>query len=157
MPDATLRARARLNNLQVPESKANLMMLDSTVETASAVTAGTEYVFARIPTNARIHGSSFVSWDDLASTGAPTLDFGFKPVNGNATIDIDSINDGLTLATATANARLIKDFANNGRMAWELHGLTSDPGGFFDLIGTTQDADTNAAGTITVYLAYSID
>lgn len=156
MPNATLRGGGRLDTLQVETQRAAVIR-DSTVEVGAGATAGTEYVFIRLPTNARIHGQSVVSFDDLASSGSPTLDFGFKGVNGNFTTDDDCVNDGIDVFTAAAQVKLIKDRANYGKTVWELRGLASDPGGFADLIGTIRDAATNTGGTLTVTVMYSTD
>lgn len=156
MANATLRSVARLGTRQVKAERA-ATVLDSTYSLASGATANTEIVFARIPTRARIHGISCISWDDCATSGAPTLDLGFKAVDSNFTTDVDALNDGLDLATATNNARVVKDHANNGKMVWEYLGLSSDPGGFADVIGTVLDASTNQTGDVTMALVYSVD
>lgn len=157
MPDATLRSVAQLNTLAVKAERA-ATVLDSTVEVAAAAAAGTEYVMARIPARARIHGLSRVQFDDLASTGSPTIDFGFKAVNGNITTDDDALNDGVDVAAAAATVNLVKDHANNGKMAWEyVNGQTTEPEGFLDVIITTKDAACNTGGTVTLTLVYSVD
>ena len=48
-----------------------------------ASASGTTIDFGNIPSNARILSSSTVYWDDLTTTGAPTLDLGLAAVNGN--------------------------------------------------------------------------
>lgn len=157
MPDATLRSVAQLNTLAVKAERA-ATVLDSTVEVAAAAAAGTEYVMARIPARARIHGLSRVQFDDLASSGSPTIDFGLKAVNSNITTDDDALNDGVDVAAAAATVNLIKDHANNGKMAWEyVNGQTTEPEGFLDVIITTKDAACNTGGTVTLTLVYSVD
>lgn len=156
MVDATLRDKTTLGGRAVKEALFGSIVIDATVEAAAAAAAGTEYVFFRIPTNARIHGLSEVRFDDLASTGSPTIDFGLKAVDGNVTSDDDALNDGVDVATAAGSARLIKDHANYGKRAWEyVSGVTSDPGGFLDVIVTIKDAAVNTGGTITATLVYS--
>jgi hypothetical protein len=134
-------------------------VLDSTVEVGTSIAANTEYVFARIPSRARIHGLSRIAGDVLdATANTPTLDIGLKAVDGNVTTDIDAINDGIDLSGSAFDIRLIKDHANSGRRAWEfVSGVTADPGGFLDVIATTQDAVTAAGGTLTLTLVYSVD
>lgn len=126
---------------------------------ATAASAGEVYSLAVIPSNARILGMSKVYWDDLASTGSPTLDLGFTPLNSNDfTADPDALNDGLDLATAASSAAVIKDVANYGKRAWEfVNGQTTDPKCDMHLIGTLADAATNATGTITLELYYTYD
>lgn len=155
MPNATLRSIVGLTGAKVERAAT---VLDSTVEVAAAAPAGTEYVMARIPSRARIHGLSRVQFDDLASSGSPTIDCGLKAVNGNITSDDDALNDGVDVAAAAATVNLIKDHANNGKMAWEyVSGQTTDPGGFMDVIITTKDAACNTGGTVTLTLVYSVD
>lgn len=157
MPNATLRSVAQLGTFQVKAERA-ATVLDSTVEVAAAAAAGTEYVMARLPAEARIHGLSIVRFDDLASTGSPTIDFGLKAVDGNVTSDDDALNDGVDVAAAAGSAQLVKDHANYGKRAWEyVNGQTTSPGGFLDVIVTTKDAACNTGGTITMCLVYSVD
>lgn len=157
MPNATLRSVAQLDTLAVKAERA-ATVLDSTVEVAAAAAAGTEYVMARIPAHARIHGLSRVAFDDLASSGSPTIDFGLKAVASNVTTDDDALNDGVDVAAAAGTANVVKDHANYGKMAWEyVSGQTTDPGGFLDVIITTKDAACNTGGTITMTLVYSVD
>ena len=108
----------------------------------------------RVPTNTRIDSLSRVYYDDLATSGAPTLDIGAYPVDANFTADPDAFNDGLTLATAITSqtaAPMVKDFANAGKQVWEyINGVTSDPGGFVDIMGVVKDAATTTTGTIAL-------
>jgi hypothetical protein len=128
-----------------------------TIEVSAAASATSTYTFGYVPSNARILGISRVSWDDLASSGSPTLDLGLYPVDGNITADVDALNDGLDLATATTGAALIKDIANYGKRAWQfVSGQTSDPKGQLLLKGAILDADTNTGGTITVEVFFLV-
>lgn len=156
MPDATIRSNLSVGNVKASTVGTNVV--DGTVEVAAAATAGTEYVFMRIPSDARIHGISEIAFDDLASAGAPTLDIGLKAVQGNITSDDDALNNGIDVATAAGTARVIADAANYGKEAWEfVAGQTSDPGGLLDVIITLKDAAANTGGTVTMTLVYSID
>lgn len=156
--NGTIRSNLALGTLQVKASPVGTNTMDSTVEVAAAASAGSVYTMFRVPTNARIHGLSRVSFDDLASTGAPTIDFGFAAVDGNITSDPDALNDGVDVASAAGTANMVKDHANYGKQAWEfVNGQTSDPGGFLDLTISLVDAAANTGGTITATLFYSID
>ena len=93
----------------------------------------------------------------MATSGAPTLDIGAYPVDGNFTTDDDAFNDGLTLTTAVTwatRAPFIKDSANAGKQVWEyISGATKDTGGFADIKGVIRDAATvTNTGTIAVDL-----
>lgn len=155
MPNATIRSVVGLTGAKAERAAT---VIDSTVEVAAAAAAGTEYVMARIPSRARIHGLSRAAWDDLASSGSPTLDFGLKAVGGNITTDDDALNDGSAASSASTGTNLVKDIADNGKMAWEyVNGQTTDPGGMLDVIITTKDAACNDGGTLTLTLVYSVD
>lgn len=135
----------------------NLKVVTAT-KSATGRTANDTLFFMRLPSNARIHGLSHVAWDDIASSGAPTLDLGFAPVGSNFTADPDALNDGLDVAGGAGTAKLVKDHANYGKMAWEfISGLTADPGGQVDLYGSFVDANTNVTGDVTVEVAFTVD
>lgn len=126
-----------------------------TVEIAASESSST-IDFGNIPSNMRIAGQSRLYWDDLATSGSPTLDMGLFAVNGNITSDVDALNDGLAIsAVSTANVGipLIKDFANYGKRAYEyVSGQTTDPGGELKIKGTVLDAPTHTTGTVTLDL-----
>lgn len=127
-----------------------------TVETNSDDSATSTIDFGEIPSNARILGASTLYWDDLASTGAPTLDVGL--FGSQITDDDDALNDGLDLATASTGSALVKDAANYGKYAWEhVSGQTTDPKGSLTVKGTIKDAAINTAGTVTLELFYTLD
>src|SRR5690349_12522248 len=132
----------------------------ATQEVAAAASSST-IAFFNIPSNARIAVASRAYWDDLATSGSPTLDIGLYAVNGNITSDDDALNDGLALSavsTASAGAHVIKDFANGGKRAWEfVNGQTSDPGGELLVKGVIRDAATTATGTVSLEILYSVD
>jgi hypothetical protein len=155
MPNATVRSVVGLTGAKQERAAT---VVDSTVEVAATAAAGTEYVMARIPSRARIHGLSRAAWDDLASSGSPTLDFGLKAVDSNITSDDDALNDGLAASSASTGSNVVKNIADFGKQAWEyVNGQTVDPGGFLDVIITTKDAACNDGGTITLTLVYSVD
>lgn len=133
------------------------IVLTRTVELAASESAST-INFCRIPSNARITGLSRVYWDDLATSGSPTLDIGLFAVDGNVTSDDDALNDGLALSavsTAGIGSPVVKDIANYGLPAWDhVANVTADPGGFLDVKGTVKDASTTATGTVTLELRY---
>lgn len=161
MADTTYTAKAtvRRDNTSPVLGKGesgSAKIVTTTVEVATGTT-GKTYKFARIPSNARIHGQSQIYWDDLATSGSPDLDFGLASVGSNITSDPDALNDGLD-ASATGTTKLVKDRANHGKRAWEfVNGQTSDPGGELDIYMTTTTAPINQAGTVTLDLVYSLD
>jgi hypothetical protein len=135
----------------------NLKVLTSTIE-VSATTSGTTIKLARLPSNARLAINSVIYWDDLTSSGSPTLDVGVGSVDANVTSDPDGINDGLDITSAGTN-RLVKDFANAGKELWQfVNGQSSDPGGFLDIYASIKDdAIAGETGTVTLEALYSLD
>lgn len=125
----------------------------------TAASSGELYSLAVIPSNARILGHSTIYWDDLASSGSPTVDLGFYPLrSGDFTADPDGLNDGLDVATAAGSARVIKNIADYGKQAWQfINGLTADPKCDLHLMGTLADAATNQTGTVTIEVYYVFD
>lgn len=136
-------------------------LLVSTVEFAATTAVTNTVKFGKIPSNARIAGCSRVYWDDLATTGSPTLDIGLGAVNGNVTDDPDALNDGLDVAavsTTDVGSRVVKDIANLGLPAWDyVNGVTSDPGGELEVYGSIVDAGTTVTATISIELYGYID
>ena len=123
--------------------------LCATIELAASASA-TTINFGYIPANARILQSSTIYWDDLATSGSPTLDLGLVAVNSNITSDDDCLNDGLALSSASTGSFVIKDIANAGLPAWDhVNGQSTDPGGILQVQGIVRDAATNAAGLRT--------
>lgn len=158
-PTATLRSDVAYTTSASVGSAAAVHSKEYTVELAAA-SSSSAITFGRIPSGARILGTSRLFWDDLATSGSPTLDMGLFAVNGNITSDDDALNDGLALsAVSTANVGipLVKDFANFGKKAYEfVSGQTSDPNGDLLIKGTVRDAATTATGTITLSLQYVV-
>lgn len=156
MADATER-RDSAGVVSGKGDAASVKVLLSTIELASTTSGGT-IDFGDIPADARIVGGvSTVYWDDLATSGAPTLDLGFAAVDGNITDDPDALNDGLDVTTAGSNA-VVKDKADHGKAAWEyVNGQSDDPGGALTVQGQVKDAPTNATGTVTLELLYYMD
>lgn len=155
MTDATQR-RASKNLVGGPGEANNVKSLIATIALAASA-SGTQIVFGRIPSNARILPQSKIYNDDLATSGSPTLDIGLKAVDSNITTDPDALNNGLALSSAGSN-EIFADHANAGLPAWDnVSGQSTDPKGELDVIGTVKDAATNAAGDVTISLLYTVD
>lgn len=158
----TLKATVRRNAADAipgPGEGTNLKYLSAT-KSVTARTAGHTMKVATLPSNARLAGRSLISWDDIASTGSPTLDAGIaanSDPSNTYTADPDALTDGLDLATAAGTGNLIKDHANYGKALWELFGLTSDPGILLDIYLSFVDANTNVTGDVTVEMYYYFD
>ena len=127
-------------------------------KSVTARTANDTLKVATLPSSARIAGSSLISFDDLASSGSPTLDAGIAPnedVNNTYTADADALNDGIDV-TSAGTAKLIKDHADYGKPLWELFGLSEDPGILLDVYFSFVDAATNVTGDVTTEIYYSL-
>ena len=129
------------------------------VTVGAADSATSTYSMVYIPSNARILGASRLHYDDLATSGSPTLDIGLFAVNGNITSDADALNDGLDAGAASgASAAVVKDKANYGKRAWEfVSGQSTDPGGQLLVKVSLLDADVNQGGDMFLELFYSLD
>lgn len=154
-----LLATKRNNNAAAGHGLAGAVRnLCATVEVTAAATQASTYNFGDIPNNARILPISKVYWDDLASTGSPTIDIGLFANNGNITSDDDALRADLDVAASASSAVLIADIVNYGKKAWEfVNGQTSAPQGNLTVKATIKDADTNTGGTITLDLYYTVD
>lgn len=128
------------------------------------VTAGdsdtSTYRLVRLPSNARLLGSSHYSLDDLASTGSPTIDIGVANVSGETRItdDPDAINDGIDAATAATGQPVIKTIDNYGKKLYEfVSGQTTDPKGDLEVYMSIVDADVNTGGTVVFQFDVTFD
>lgn len=146
--NATFRGRGDQFGGNTAASFLGANIVDVVVEVAAAANAGSVYSLCNLPSNAIIHGMSRVKWDDLASTGAPTVDIGI-------TGDADAINDTLNV-TAAGSADLLKDHANAGKPLWQVAGLSADPGGEIKMTASLVDAAANTGGTISACIVYSM-
>lgn len=155
MPNATLRSLAKLDTFQVRSP--GTIVLDSTIAVPASTVVGFEIVFARVPTNARINGTSRVY--NTALGASVTLSMGLKAVGGNFTSSTTALSTAQTVAAANIIGWVpFTAPANAGRMVWEYLGLSQDPGGFADVCGYTAGATTAAAiHDVTMSLAYTCE
>lgn len=135
-----------------------------TVEVGAADSATSTYLMARLPSGAVILPNSFLAWEDLASSGAPTLDVGVFNRSGKSVItdDPDALVANLdAAASGTPNVNFLArptDAANIGKRLWEyVASQTTDPKDDLDIKVSLLDADVNVGGTITLVLFYLID
>lgn len=107
----------------------------------------------RIPTDCRIDPSSRIYNDAIGTTSA-TLTLGFRAVSGNISTNYAAMISGLNIAavsTANAGDRILSN-ANGGKKVWELLGLSSDPGGFVDVVGQIKTAAVTTTGFVSLDL-----
>ena len=133
--------------------------MTSTIELAATTTIGLTVDFGRIPSNARLLGSSTIDFDaNIAATAQ--IDLGLAAVNGNLANadDPDALSNSHDLSAGGTTQLAITAFADYGKPAWDfVDSETSDPGGELMVYGTTTDAATTLVGTITVSMDYYID
>ncbi len=131
--------------------------LCSTIELAVA-TANSTIGFGRIPSNARLLGSSRLNWDNTSA--AATLDLGLRAVRGNLVNadDADALSNGHDISSGATNQIAITAFADYGKEAWDfVASETVDPGGVLEVYGSVVDASTTVIGTISLEMDYYVD
>ena len=160
MADNTATQRRATTDVPVSHGGSGVVLcLPATVELAASA-SGDTVDFGKIPSNARILVSSRLYNDDLATSGSPTLDIGLKSYTGSGnsiTASPDAIGNGFALSSAGSDVVIVSDVANIGKRAWELAGLSTDPGGSFELYGTVKGAATTATGTVSLEMHYTLD
>lgn len=136
-------------------TKGTVKALVSTIELAAS-SSGDTVDFGKIPSNARILAVSKVYWDDLATSGSPTLDIGLKTyINNDVTADPDALANGLDVTSASSGALTAVTTGALGDPAWDyINGVSSDPGGVFEVYGSIKDAATTQTGTVEVEILY---
>lgn len=126
-----------------------------TVEVSAAASVSSSYTLGYVPSGAKFGALAKLYWDDMATTGSPTLDIG---VGGPSfTFDDDKINDGLALSSASTGSLIIKDLANLNKPLWQLAGLSSDPCETWVIKGVIRDAAVTTGGTLAGDLAYTVE
>lgn len=131
-----------------------------TVETSADAVSGSTYTLARLPSNAVILSQSMVYWDDLATTGSPTVDIGVFNVGDETGItdDDDALNDGLDVSSAGSDGLLKTEVSDVGKELWEhVASQTTDPQKLLDIKATLKDAAVTNAATIAVEIFYAVD
>ena len=134
----------------------NVVRLINAQTVGAADSATSTYTLCQVPYNARLGGTAY--WDDLASSGSPTLDFGLK--SGTRTISAapTALSQDHDAATINHAGRCIVKPANYGKKAWELAGESSDPGqGTYTVYVSLVDADVNVGGNLAVNVEYTLD
>lgn len=122
----------------------------------AADSATSTYTLCEVPWNARLGGTAY--WDDLASSGSPTLDFGLKSGTRSISAAPTALSDGHDAATINHAGRCIVKPANYGKFAWQLAGESADPGrGTYNVYVSLLDADVNIGGNLVVEVEYTLD
>lgn len=133
----------------------------------AADSADTTYQFVRVPSNAKIQALFLES----AAQAAGTMDVGVyyatdgiggKPTSllaANA-IDQDFFATAYALTSLSQPTNIINESGTNTpakrvQPLWQALGLTSDPGGNFDIVGTLAVAVTTGTGSMGMTVMYT--
>ena len=137
-----------------------------TVTTNADDSANSTFHLARIPSNAIILPTSTLYWDDLASSGSPTLDVGIWATKENWNTVTSELSDGYDVdalsnghdCTSAGSGSIIADHTNGILPAWDhMASVTADPGGMLDIKVSILDAAINTAGQITLVVHYVVE
>lgn len=138
----------------------NVRVWFDTVEVGAADSANSTYLMARLPSNALILPQSNVYWDDLTTTGSPTVDVGVYNMSGKSdfTDDPDALSNGHDV-TGAGSASLITAAAgisNYGIPLWDhIASVTSDPKTDVDIKLKLVDAAVVGGGSMSVVILYT--
>ena len=129
-----------------------------TIETSAADSGTSTYHMARLPSSARIFGSSTISHDAL---GATTTAIAIGLYNTSSRVDFTASTTALNSAIVASTAGtkpFLSDRAVWGKRLWEYTAATVDPKCDMD-IKLLLDAVhlSSGAGTITVEIDYAFD
>lgn len=133
-----------------------------TVEVGAADTTSSTYLLARLPSTAIILPSSTLYWDDLTTTGSPTVDVGVFNMTGNTDItdDPDALSNGHDVTSVGSGAALTAgaNISNFGIPLWDyVNGVTIDPKVDLDIKAKLVDAAVVGGGSMSLVLYYTLD
>lgn len=129
------------------------------VSAANGDSATSKYYFFQLPSNAHV-SSVTVSAPDIGTTTAMDLGLYKTTADGGAVVDADffkaaiSLSGGAITKSEVLYGNVIT-VANTEKRLWEHLGLSSDPGIFYDVVGTLTGA-ADAAGAIAVEAIWDI-
>tara|TARA_R110000744_G_scaffold212207_4_gene331225 strand:+ start:807 stop:1316 length:510 start_codon:yes stop_codon:yes gene_type:complete len=131
-----------------------------TVEVGAADTASSTYLMARLPSNAVILPTSTVYWDDLTTTGSPTVDVGVFNLSGKSdfTDDPDALSNGHDVTAAGSGAMITQgaSISSYGIPLWDhINGVTTDPKTDVDIKLKLVDANVVGGGSMSVVIYYT--
>lgn len=151
------RDPAALVNTENVYNGGRMRCLNSKITITNGDDIASIYRFGAIPSNAIIDPQSFL--DYYAATGVTSFDLGFYYPNGGAVIDANNLVAALDIhlaGTGTLRSIGTLTLANSNKRVWELAGLSADPGGNIDIVGTINAAAT-ATGVVNLTLRYSVN
>jgi hypothetical protein len=131
-----------------------------TVEVGAADTASSTYLMARLPSNCIILPASTLYWDDLTTTGSPTVDVGVYNMSGKSdfTDDPDALSNGHDVTSAGSAGLLTAgaSVSSYGIPLWDqIASVTTDPKTDVDIKLKLVDAAVAGGGTMSVVIYYT--
>ncbi len=125
-----------------------------TTTTGTTTTSTSTYLALRLPSNAVL---KYGTIQGVGSVDLPDLDVGVRQVAVPNTLDDDAFAAALDIDD-TGDHVFIGELGSQdtGQALWEWAGLSSDPGGMFD-IHVSLDADAVAAGVFITKVHYVVD
>ena len=125
------------------------------------------YRYVRVPTNAKVKSVKFAS----EAQAAGTVDIGvYYPTIGKTAkadlaanaIEQNYFADAIAVTSASALTEMLGDAGSGWNPSeintplWQALGLSSDPGGFFDIVGTIDTAVTTGTGRTCLSVRYVV-
>ncbi len=131
---------ASVNRINAVYADAQNRSVNSMISIGASDGIGSVYYVGQVPSNAIIDPASTFYFE--AATDVTDFDLGFAN-------DPDALVDGLDIHLAGSD-RVMKSVATASlnKRAWELAGLSSDPGGMLDIIATLKAAASAAAKVV---------
>lgn len=146
-------------------SKGMLCEAVGTVEGANGDSIASKFIFASVPSNARI-SRVLLSCDAIATSGAADCGVYKTTADGSAVVDVDFFASAQVLTSALSHTDITHeaDAADAGagygqadveKPLWQALGLTADPGIHYDIALTLTTA-LGGAGTVSMKVQYVI-
>jgi len=144
------------------------------VTVSASMAALSTYQLVRFPTNARVKQVLFESeaqgagkfqlglyYSTSAVDGTPVAKQGLVVTSAASVSQVNFFSGDIDCASAVAqgdktyNGTALYTLDKRGKELWDAAGLTSDPGGFFDLVATVHTTDvTTGTGKLGVSVNY---
>lgn len=128
-----------------------------TIETNGDDSEGSKYIFATIPSNARV-SAVLLSCDGNNTSGAGDIGLYRTTADGGAVQDADFFASAQALGSALINSDVTHESGVYGiedieKPLWEALGLSEDPNTHYDVVMTLTTAD-DSADTISLKVQY---
>lgn len=138
-------------------SKGALIEAVGTIETNGDDSANSKYIFAQVPSHARV-SAVYLSCDGNNTSGAGDIGLYRTTDDGGAVVDADLFASAQALGSALTNSDVTHESGVYGiedieKPLWEALGLSEDPNVLYDVVMTLTTAD-DAADTISLKIQY---